>query len=111
MSARLSFLAFSQITGTGTLTPRQQRSGEITRHSSHTALADELRDLQRIFADDSHPAYEAIRRLRKDLKETRKWCQRTPWLIRQPSVEKVMPRVEPTGSAECAWLWKRRAEP
>ncbi|RUO95867.1 hypothetical protein BC936DRAFT_143047 [Jimgerdemannia flammicorona] len=72
---------------------KQQHSGKNSKQDCHTALSRELRQLQQIFADDSHVAYEVICRFKRNLKEStqllklyivRKWCQCTPWLIRQP---------------------------
>ncbi|CAG8539659.1 8817_t:CDS:2, partial [Paraglomus occultum] len=78
----------------------QKDSRRITKHNSHTALSDELRDLEKIFTDSSQTAYEAINKLRKDLKETP--CVRgygnVEWLSRafrrgSPALAKPMGRV------------------
>ncbi|CAG8739286.1 16434_t:CDS:2, partial [Dentiscutata heterogama] len=46
---------------------KQPQSLSITKHNSHTALADELRCLKKIYTS-THPAYNKIQKLLKYLR-------------------------------------------
>ncbi|PKY44036.1 hypothetical protein RhiirA4_458203 [Rhizophagus irregularis] len=78
------------------LKENQPRSALITKQNSHTALAEELKCLNQIYMG-IYPACKIISGLQNELKESiviykphtiDRWCQRTPWLIRQQYVEK-----------------------
>ena len=51
------------------LIEKQQFSVPITKQNSHSALADELRNLKQIYTN-AHPAYNKINSLQKEMKES-----------------------------------------